>query len=79
MEMYKELMEYYDSQEPSVLHEEWDKHESHKYDSGVYVDELLDFWDEIYSRPGEKILKEPEKINITNFSAPNITEHFFLL
>ncbi|MBZ9786417.1 hypothetical protein LB456_03015 [Psychroflexus sp. CAK57W] len=76
MEMFKDLMAYYDSKELSVLQDEWNKHESHKYDNGVNVDELFEFWDKTYLPPGD-IFNEPEKIKINNFSAP-ISEHFFL-
>jgi len=75
--MYKELVKYYNSKDLSVLQEEWEQHESHKYDSGVLVDELFEFWDNNYLRPKEEILVEPEKLNINNFNAPIITEHFF--
>jgi hypothetical protein len=78
MEMYKELLEYYDSKDLSTIQEEWEQLESHKYEGGVCVDDLFDFWDNIYLRPDDDIFIEPEKIKFTNLTAPILTEHFFL-
>ncbi len=78
MEMYNELVKYFDNEKLSVLQEEWGQLESHNYENGVCVEELFQFWDKIYLKPDDDIFIEPEKINFSNLIAPIQTEHFFL-
>ena len=77
MEMYNELVKYFDNEKLSVLQEEWSQLKSHNYETGVCVEDLFEFWDKIYFHPDDNIIVEPEKVEFSNLIAPIKTEHFF--